>query len=75
MPGPLGMAAVLANWLPDPTPEFGADPTPYVILMGIGFVVGVAGHVVRSKALQATGIGLIFLGVLVLPLVANLSKS
>jgi hypothetical protein len=30
-------------------------------LMGIGFLVGVAGHVVRSRTLVAIGVALIFL--------------
>lgn len=49
----------------------GGDPTigGYIALMFIGFVVGVAGHIVHSKTLIATGIGLIFMAVLVLPLI------
>lgn len=43
------------------------SPVPLLILIGLGFVVGVCGHVVRSRATVATGIGLIFLGSLLLP--------
>ena len=71
----MGPLAFLANWLPDPTPDFGASPTPYIVLMGFGFVVGVFGHLIKSRTLVATGIGLIFLGVLLLPLITNISKS
>jgi hypothetical protein len=49
----------------------GGDPAVggYIALMFIGFVVGIAGHIVRSKTLIATGIGLIFMAVIVLPLI------
>ena len=59
----------------DPHPSFGADPRPFVAMMLAGFVIGVVGHIVRSKAIVALGIGLIFLGTLLLPLVANVVKS
>ena len=41
---------------------------PFVALMALGFVVGVAGHIYRSRALIATGIGLVFIATLLLPL-------
>ena len=71
----MGSLAIYANWLPDPTPEFGASPTPYIVLMAFGFLVGVFGHIIKSKTLVGTGIGLIFLAVLLLPLITNISKS
>ena len=66
---------MLANWIPDPTPEFGSSPWPFIILMLVGFVVGIFGHITKIKTLVAIGIGLIFLGTLVLPLLINLSKQ
>jgi hypothetical protein len=48
---------------------FSPSPLPFVALMAIGFAVGVAGHVYGSRPLVATGIGLIFLATLLLPLV------
>jgi hypothetical protein len=41
---------------------------PFVILMAAGFLVGTIGHVYKSKTLIATGIGLIFMATLGLPL-------
>ena len=66
---------MLANWIPDPSPEFGSSPWPFIVLMLVGFVVGIVGHITKTKALVAIGIGLIFLGTLVLPLLINLSKQ
>ncbi|MDQ4040378.1 MAG: hypothetical protein M3141_01350 [Actinomycetota bacterium] len=67
--------ALLANWVPDPTPEFGADPKPYVTLMLVGLAVGIVGHVVRSRPMVVAGIGLVFMGTFLLPLGVYLSKS
>ena len=36
--------------------------------MTLGFVIGVTGHVYRSRPMVATGIGLIFIATLLLPL-------
>jgi hypothetical protein len=59
----------------DPSPDFGTDPRPFVAMMLVGFVIGVVGHVTRTKALVVLGIGLIFLATFLLPLAANDLKS
>jgi uncharacterized membrane protein len=56
-----------------PLAAFDPSPVPFVALMGLGFLVGGVGHVYRSNALIATGIGLIFLATLGLPLGIYLS--
>jgi hypothetical protein len=43
--------------------------------MVAGFVIGIFGHISKTKTLVALGIGLIFLGTFVLPLLVNLSKQ
>jgi hypothetical protein len=68
-------APLLAAFVYDPSPRFGADPTLFIVMMAAGFVVAVAGHIVRSRSLVALGIGLIFLATFVLPLLANLARS
>ena len=40
-----------------------------------GFVIGIFGHIIRSKAAVALGIGMIFLATFLLPLLLNLSKQ
>jgi hypothetical protein len=42
-----------------------ADPLPFIALMGLGFVIGVAGHIYRSRTAIAAGIGIIFVATLV----------
>ncbi len=44
------------------------DPLPFIALMGLGFVIGVAGHIYKSNAAIATGIGMIFVATILLPL-------
>lgn len=68
------MSAVLGAFFYDPHPSFGADPKPFVALMILGFAIGIAGHVVKSRTLIALGIGMIFLGTFLLPLAANISN-
>jgi hypothetical protein len=43
------------------------DPLPFIALMGLGFVIGGAGHIYKSRVAIAAGIGIIFVATL-LPL-------
>ena len=47
---------------------FSPSPVPFIVLMAIGFVVGIAGHLYGSRPVVATGIGMIFIATLLLPL-------
>jgi hypothetical protein len=51
-----------------PILAFSPSPVPFIVLMGVGFLVGVTGHVYRSRPMIATGIGLILIATLLLPL-------
>jgi hypothetical protein len=51
------------------------SPGPYVALMLIGFVVGIFGHLTRTRVLIVSGIALIFLGALLFPLLANVTSE
>jgi hypothetical protein len=55
----------------DTDPFNNLSPRAYIALMGIGFVVGTAGHVVKSKVMVAAGILMIFLATVLLPLSAH----
>ena len=50
---------------------FAPSPAPFIALMALGFVIGVTGHVYKSRPVIATGIGLIFIATLLLPLAVN----
>jgi hypothetical protein len=56
-----------------PLAAFDPSPVPFVVLMAAGFVIGAIGHLYSSKTLIATGIGLIFLATLGIPLGIYLS--
>jgi hypothetical protein len=59
----------------DPSPSFGASPTPYILLMVFGFTLGVFGHIIRSRTAVAIGIGLVFLATFLLPLGTYVLKA
>jgi hypothetical protein len=61
------MLAVVSVLLP--LAEFQPKLAPFVALLAIGFVVGVFGHITKSRTVIAVGIALIFLGTVVLPLI------
>jgi hypothetical protein len=54
---------------------FDPDPLPFIVLMGLGFLVGVTGHIYKSNAVIATGIGMIFAATILLPLGLYLSDN
>ena len=58
------MAALFADLVPKGDPDIGV----FVAVMIAGFVIGIAGHVVRSKTMVVLGIILVFLGTVALPL-------
>ena len=51
------------------------SPGPYIALMLIGFVIGILGHLTKTRWLVAAGIALIFLGAFLFPLAANLTTE
>jgi hypothetical protein len=54
---------------------FELDPFPLIALMGLGFLVGVVGHLTKTRSLVVIGIGLIFLATFVLPLATNVLRN
>jgi hypothetical protein len=51
------------------------DPKRYIILLGVGFVIAVLGHLTRTKTLIAVGLALIFLATFLLPLYFHFSSG
>ena len=52
---------------PDQTGGFRVSPTGFVAVLLAGFAVAVAGHVLRSRAMVAFGIALIFGATVLVP--------
>ena len=62
----------MLDLLPPPPALLPQGHGPYVALLLIGFAVGILGQLFRQRWLIVTGILLIFLGALLLPLAAGL---
>ena len=70
------LVLLLADVLPVPHNfEFSPDPEPYIAVFGIGFLVAVLGHIASSKWLVGTGLLLIMLATVLLPLGIYLSQN
>ena len=70
------LAYLLADVLPIPRNfEFSPDPGPYIALFGIGFMIGVFGHIISSKTLVAAGILMVFLSTVLLPVAIYLGGN
>ena len=53
---------------------FSPSPLPFIGLMALGFLVGVIGHVYDSRPLVVSGIAMIFVATLLLPLALYASE-
>jgi hypothetical protein len=59
---------------PEQAGDFEVSPSFFIVLFGIGFMVAVAGHVTKTRALVATGVLLIFLATVLLPLILHATR-
>ena len=73
------VAQLLAQFL-DPgqgPPEeggFRVSPTVFIVLLGLGFLVGTIGHVVKSRTLVAVGVLMIFLATVFVPIALHAAR-
>jgi hypothetical protein len=59
---------------PDPSGEFRVSPTFLIVLLGLGFLIGTIGHIVKSRTLQIAGVLLIFAATIFLPIAYSISN-
>jgi hypothetical protein len=59
---------------PDQSGDFRVSPTFFLVLLVAGFLVGIFGHIVKSRTLVALGIGLVFSATVALPVLLALSN-
>ncbi len=59
---------------PDPSGEFRVSPTFLLVLLGLGFLIGTVGHIIKSRTLQIAGVLLIFAATIFLPLAYSISN-
>jgi Flp pilus assembly protein TadB len=69
---------MLAQFLPDDGPgqsgDFQVSPRFFLVLLGLGFLIGTVGHIVKSRTLVAAGILLIFAATIFLPIAYTVSR-
>jgi hypothetical protein len=71
--------AFLAQFLdpdrgPEPSGDFRVEPEAFVALLLAGFAIGILGHVFKAKTMVATGIIMIFLATVGLPVYLQLTR-
>ena len=73
------LVPVIAQFLsPDDGPgqsgDFEVSPRFFLVLLGLGFLIGTVGHIVKSRTLVAAGILLIFTATIFLPIAYTVSR-
>jgi hypothetical protein len=72
------LVSVMAQFLPDDGPgqsgDFRVSPTFFIVLLGLGFLIGTLGHIIKSRTLVIAGILLIFAATIFLPLAYTVSN-
>lgn len=73
------LAALIAQFLdpdkgPEPTGDWRTEPEAFMALLLAGFVIGIIGHIYKAKTMIATGILMIFLATVGLPLYLTLTR-
>ena len=59
---------------PEPSGDFRVSPNTVIAIFGLGFLLGIFGHLFKSKTMVAAGIGLIFLATMLLPIYLSLTR-
>ncbi|HYN90691.1 MAG TPA: hypothetical protein VER75_02130 [Thermoleophilaceae bacterium] len=59
---------------PGQSGEFQVSPSFFLILLGLGFLIGTLGHIVKSRTLVAAGVLLIFAATVFLPIAYTVSR-
>jgi hypothetical protein len=73
------LAPLLAQFLdpdqgPEPTGDWRLEPEAFIVLLILGFVIGTLGHVYKSKTMIITGITMIFLVTVGIPVFLQLTR-
>jgi Flp pilus assembly protein TadB len=58
---------------PDQSGDFEVDPAFFFVLLGLGFLIGVVGHIARSRTVVAVGVILIFAATVFIPIALNVA--
>jgi hypothetical protein len=59
---------------PEQTGDFEVSPGFFFVVLGLGFLIGVIGHVTKVRFLVAIGVLLVFLATVALPFFLNVTN-
>jgi hypothetical protein len=59
---------------PGQSGDFEVSPRFFLVLLGLGFLIGTVGHIIKSRTLVAAGILLIFAATVFLPIAYSVSR-
>jgi hypothetical protein len=65
---------MLLAQLPPQSGDFRVSPTFFIVLFGLGFLLGMFGHLFKSRFMVGTGVLLIFLATFLLPLALHATR-
>jgi hypothetical protein len=73
------LVPLMAQFLsPDDGPgqsgDFQVSPRFFLVVLGLGFLIGTVGHIVKSRTLVAAGVLLIFAATIFLPIAYTISR-
>jgi hypothetical protein len=73
------LAQVVAQFLdpnqgPKPTGDWSEDPDKFLLLVLVGFAIAILGHLFKAKTMVLTGIVMIFLATVGLPVYLQLTR-
>ena len=75
----LALAQVLAQFLdpgsgPSDEGGFRVSPTLFIVIFGLGFMIAIVGHVVKSRTLVAIGILMVFVATVFVPIALHATR-
>jgi hypothetical protein len=59
---------------PDQSGDFEVSPSFFIVLLALGFLIGIAGHIVKSRTLVAAGVILVFAATVFIPIALSVSN-
>ena len=59
---------------PDDSGGFRVSPTTFIVIFGLGFLIGAFGHLVKSRTLVAIGVAMVFLATVLVPLALHATR-
>ena len=75
----LALTVLIADFLdptsgPDQSGDFKVSPAFFITVFGIGFALGIVGHLAKSKLLVAVGILLVFAATVLIPIALQATR-